>query len=304
MKSISEIILENSKKDNGIKYIMPHKFSFITLEEFCELNCINESQISDSQISYFYENYGKKQGLPASHYDASHTHNDWIIENFKSHDCNIVIRRIKELLGDKLLSINDKKLSEKGFESRIVRIAISKQCHILDSNSTETFELNKNSKWSKEIYDILRFHNYYITLIYEYSHEDVIIIEPKQTQNATEFVKNSHYVYHVTFKENVKDILRKGLRPKAKKMKDENRYRYYTDRIFLIADSPDLIDDINRVINDIHAVDNYAILKIDISKLNITYWWDDASVGNTIYTIESIPPKFIEIFDNINDIKQ
>ena len=77
---------------------------------------------------------------------------------------------------------DSKKLSEKKFDARIVRLAISKQCHILDSNSTETFELNKNSKWSKDIYDILRFHNYYITLIYEYSYEDVIIIEPKQTQ--------------------------------------------------------------------------------------------------------------------------
>lgn len=123
MKSISEIILENSKKDNGIEYIMPHKFSFITLEEFCELNDIDEDEISDSQISYFYENYGKKQGLPASHYDASRTHNDWIIENFQSHDRNIVIRRIKELLGDKLLSINDKKFSEKRFDSRIVRLS-------------------------------------------------------------------------------------------------------------------------------------------------------------------------------------
>ena len=293
MKNLTDYIKE---------YKMPHKFSFITLEEFCELNDIDENELTDSHIEYFYENYGKKRGLPASHYDATHTHNDWIIENFQSHDRNIVIRRIKELLGDKLLSINDEKLSEKKFDARIVRLAISKQCHILDSNSTETFEMNKNSKWSKDIYDILRFHNYYITLIYEYSYEDVIIIEPKQTQNATEFVKKSHYVYHVTYKENIKDILRKGLRPKAKKMQDENRYRYYTDRIFLIADSSDLIDDINRVITDIDAIDNYAILKIDISKLNITFWWDDASTGNTVYTIESIPPKLIEVIDNINNI--
>ena len=45
--------------------------------------------------------------------------------------------------------------------------------------------------------------------------------------------------------------------------------------------------------------EDYVILKIDISKLNITYWWDDASGGETVYTIESIPPKFIKVIGNV-----
>ena len=48
MKNLTDYIKE---------YKMPHKFSFITLEEFCELNDIDENELTDSHIEYFYENY-------------------------------------------------------------------------------------------------------------------------------------------------------------------------------------------------------------------------------------------------------
>ena len=41
-------IVDMFKDEN--KYKMPHKFSFITLEEFCELNNIRESELTDDQI--------------------------------------------------------------------------------------------------------------------------------------------------------------------------------------------------------------------------------------------------------------
>ena len=92
------------------------------------------------------------------------------------------------------------------------------------------------------------------------------------------------------------------MRPKVKKNDDEYRYRYYTERVFLIVDSENIKSDITQVINDLNLWREYAILKIDISKLNITYWWDDASRGNTVYTVESIHPKFIEVIDTIDNI--
>ena len=202
MKDIVDVL------NNGNKYKMPHKFSFITLEEFCELNNIQESELTDDQIKFFYDNYGCSKGLPASIYDASHTHNDWVVENFKSHDY----------------------------------------------------------------------------------------------KDASDFVKQSKYVYHITYKDNLQNILKKGLRPKAKKTQEDSIYRYYTDRVFLIVDSPNIKKDLVNVIQDLGYnpfSDDYVILKIDISKLNITYWWDDASGGETVYTIESIPPKFIKVIGNV-----
>ena len=282
-------------------YEMPHKFSFITLEEFCELNGIPEDELTDNQINYFYEHYGENVGLPASRYDLNNDHNAWIIENLQSHDHKIVIKELKKILGDNIIDINTDKLSEKYTKARIIRISISKNCNIFNSDSQETFTLN-NSELSNKIRNVLEFYNYYITLIYFYDNENVIILEPKQTKNATEFVKKQKYVYHITHKDNIQNILKKGLRPKVKKNTDEYRYRYYTERVFLIVDSENIKSDITQVINDLNLWRDYAILKIDISKLNITYWWDDASRGDTVYTVESIHPKFIKVIDNIDNI--
>lgn len=282
------------------RYEMPDDYSFITLEEFCELNGLIEEELTDNQINYFYEHYGKRLRLPMCRYHVDHDHNDWIVENLQSHDYKIIIKRLNKLLGNNLLDISDE-LSEKHANARIIKLILSKKCDIFNDDSEKTFNLN-NSKLAKDIVDILKFHNYYITLIYKYDDENIIILEPKQTENATEFVKKSNYVYHVTDKRNVTDILRKGLRPKAKKMQDEEPYRYYTDRIYLITYSNNIKYDLSSVISDLNLWNDYAILKIDISKLNITYWWDDASKGNTVYTVESIHPKFIEVIDNIDNI--
>ena len=110
--------------DNPI-YRMPHKFSFITLEEFCELNNILEDNISDEQIEFFYNNYGAKTGLPASRYDLTHDHNDWIIENLQSHDYKIVVKRLRKLLGNNILDVDTSRTSEKHTNARIIRISIN-----------------------------------------------------------------------------------------------------------------------------------------------------------------------------------
>ena len=278
-------------------YILPHKFSFITLEEFCELNNIDENNITEQQINYFYDNYGKKQGLPASKYDAVTTHNDWIVENLKSHNHTIVVKRLKKLLGDDLIAVNTDKLSEKFTNARIIRLAINKNCDIFDNDSEVTFKLNSN-KLSKDIYTILNFHNYYITLIYKYETENVIILEPKYTEDATDFVKSNKYIYHITNRSNLQNIIKKGLRPKAKKSKDTGIYRYFVDRIYFTVHNDNIKFDLISVIKDLgYDLDDsdYVILKIDISKLNATFWWDDASHGNTVYTYESIHPSFINI---------
>ena len=299
MKNLDEHLKETLCK----QYNMPHKYSFITLEEFCELNNISEDNITDEQVNYFYKHYGESRGLPASTYAATHDHNDWIIENFQSHDHKIVVRRLQKLLGNYIVDINTEKLSEKYTDARIVRIALSKDCDIFNDDSTETFKLNDN-KLAKSISDILNFHNYYITLIYFYDNCNVIIIEPKQTKNATDFVKQYKYIYHVTDKVNLEKIFKRGLRPNTKKTTDDNIYRYYTDRLFLIVGSNNIKNDLISVIQDLgYSIysEDYAILKIDVSKLNFTFWWDDASKGNTVYTVESIPPKFIEVI-NIDNV--
>ena len=45
MKSLYEIMSKG--------YEMPHKFSFITLEEFCEINNLDENSLTEEQINFF-----------------------------------------------------------------------------------------------------------------------------------------------------------------------------------------------------------------------------------------------------------
>lgn len=286
------------------KYILPHRFSFITLEEFCELNSIYEDNLTDNQIEYFYNNYGIKQGLPASNYDRLKSHNDWVIENLKSHSYNIVAKRLQNLLNNYIINIDTNKLSEKFTDARIIRISLNKKCNIFNDDSEKTFKLN-NTELANDVYNIINFHNYYITLIYNYDTENVIIIEPKYTEEATKYVKSNKYLYHITNATKLNSILKTGLRPKARKNKHFDIYRYFLDRIFLNVHTNNIKYELQNIIKDLgyNVYDNnYIILKIDVSKLNITFWWDDASQGNTVYTYESIPPKFIEVIEDINSI--
>ena len=98
---------------------------------------------------------------------------------------------------------------------------------------------------------------------------------------------------------NVPDILRKGLRPKTGKRKYQGGYRYFPERLYLIGHNPDIIANINSVINDKEFEKRgiqYTILKIDLGEHNVSLWYDDASVGKyNVYTLEAIPPSLISI---------
>ena len=315
MKSLKDKLLENMELTNImdynpkdvipiVKYELPYKFSYITLEEFCELNGIIEEYITKDQINYFYDNYGRNFGLPACKYNANKTHNDWIIENLTSHNYEIIIKRIKKLLKNDIIDIDVNMISEKHNNARIIAVYIKKSLDIINYNDNTKL---LNCEYSKKLIDILNFHNYYVSLT-DFSNEtyNIIYIEPKYTDNATNFVKSNKYIYHVTHVDNLENILKKGLRPKAKKTCDNTTYRYFSDRIYFISNSENIKNELLNVIKDLNFTEehelntDYVVLKIDISKLNITFWWDDASKGTTVYTYESIPPKFITIIDNLD----
>ena len=59
-------------------------------------------------------------------------------------------------------------------------------------------------------------------------------------------------------------------------------------------------DDISNVIVD-KMYDDPIILRINLKNHNISLWYDDSSYGNTVYTLEAIPPNLIEVI-NIEDI--
>ena len=225
------------------------------------------------------------------------SHNDIIRESLKSHNYEHLLKQLKELLSNNIIAIDKNHSTEKKFNNRIVVLQITNK---LDIFNNSLHKLN-DSKLSHKIYEILNFHNYYISLIEYNQNNNLIYLEPMYTKEATEFIRsNGDILYHITNRKNLNDILKTGLRPKVGKSNDPNKngYRYFVERVFLIANSKNIKDDIDEVTSNLDEND-YVILKIDASKLNFTFWWDDASKGNTVYTYESISPKFISIANNI-----
>lgn len=268
-------------------YRMPNKFSFRTMEEFCDLNNLDIDNMSEDVVNFFYDNLDVVK-LPNCNRDLM-THNEWILESLKSHHHKHLIHSVEKIFGDDLLKVSDVP-SQKKLNNRDLAFVISTDTGIFSNNRTKL----SDSPLSKKLYKVLDFHNYYISTIEHNSDYGAIYVEPLYTEDATQFVKdNGGIVYHITDRKYLDKILRTGLRPKVSNA-EKGMYRYFTERVFLISHSEDIEEDIENVIYDTDIQD-YVILKIDVSKLNITFWFDDASEGNTIYTYESIPPKFISV---------
>ena len=123
---------------------------------------------------------------------------------------------------------------------------------------------------------------------------------------------NTDTIYHVTYNYLADKILKKGLVPKS-----NNIIQYHPDRIYFIKN----IEDAKTYINskDNYFIFNpdkdkkinikqqeynlsqmeYTILKIDISNTDYTFY-QDPNYSKGFYTLNSISPKNILIYDNID----
>ena len=307
MKTLKEQLDENmlisdfmygSITQESHHYSMPYKYSIRTMEEFCDINDIDE--ITDSQIEYFYENYNKWD-LPMRPHDYR-SKDEWIRESLTSHSKQKLMKKLEVLFKDidHIIYEDGTKIMKNG----VITVGVSSDCEIFHEGVEKDFKLN-NCKLSQELYDILTFYNYYITFIENTGSTTYIYLEPIYTELANDEIKNNgNIVYHITKLDKIPDILRKGLRPKVGKLPLEHGYRYFPERLFLIYNNPNIINDIKSVILDKgYNSREYRIIKIDLKNHNLNFWRDDASTGeHNVYTMDSIPPKLIEVI-KLEDIK-
>lgn len=289
MKKLSDFV--NRKK--------PHKNGFCTFEEYCDINGINEDNISERDIRFYYT--FRYFYIPDC---VGDTYEERLYETLTSHSKQSLVNRLLDLLSEFIIDIdiNTVKKLDKG----IFAFLISKDCPIFGEDDKEflsSFELS-DCELSDKIYGILEFYKYYITYIEEYKDENIegyiLAIESYFTKDARATIKeNGNILYHITASHNVPDILRKGLIPKTGKRKYQGGYRYFPERVYLIGHHPNVAANIDSVINDKEFLKNkiqYTILKIDLGKHNISLWYDDASDGKyNVYTLEAIPPSLISI---------
>ena len=272
-------------------YKKPERWGLWTFEEFCDVNNLDENTITDDAIDFYYSTL--YNFIPAR---KNGTYFDWINESLTSHNRDTLIDKLKKVLNNYFIEIID--IKEKPMKVGVFAIKVSYDCPAVDSKLTSTFRLTK-SDLSNKIYGILQFFNYYITIISNASNSFVITIEPLYTESANDVIrKNGNIVYHITDYNNLEIIMRTGLRPRVGKSEYDGGYRYFSDRIFLIGHSDDIVDNIKSVLNDKGYDDpyddRYVLLKIDLKHHNIPLWFDDASTGEmNVYTLSAIPPKLI-----------
>jgi len=164
------------------------------------------------------------------------------------------------------------------------------------------------NKFFEDIYIIkqLDFFGYYII---EYIDKDLCItFEPNFGTKCTDFVYNNcnGLVFHITSKEVYEKYIKEtGLKPFKGNIK---RYRYFKERIFLSCGETkqEIIDNINFLINQL-GKQNYIILMIDLkkNKYNVDFYYDPSEDEwhNFIYCNAWFPSKYIDVIDDIEDIK-
>ena len=285
MKKLSDLIIRKKPKKNG----------FCTFEEYCDINGINDTNISERDINFYYNfRYVYVPDCVGDNYKER------LYETLTSHSKESLVKRLTDLLNKFIIDVDID--GAKNIDKGIFTFLISKDCPIFSEDDKEflsSFELS-DCKLSDKIYDILEFYKYYITFIEENEKGYILAIESYFTKDARETIKeNGNILYHITESRNVPDILRKGLIPKTGKRKYQGGYRYFPERVYLIGNNPNIVENIDSVIRDKEFEKNriqYTILKIDLGKHNISLWYDDASAGKyNVYTLEAIPPSLISI---------
>lgn len=294
MKKLSDFTIRKKPKKNG----------FCTFEEYCDINGINDTNISERDINFYYTfRYFYTPDCVGYNYE------EHLYETLTSHSKESLVNRLTDLLSEFILDFDID--GAKNIDKGIFAFLISKDCPIFAEDDKEflsSFELS-DCELSDKIYDILEFYKYYITYIGEYKKKNeegyilegyILEIESYFTEDARATIKeNGNILYHITESRNVPDILKKGLRPKTGKRKYQGGYRYFPERVYLIGHNTDIIENINSVIRDKEFEKRgiqYTILKIDLGEHNISLRYDDASVGKyNVYTLEAIPPSLISI---------
>ena len=285
MKKLSDFAIRKKPKKNG----------FCTFEEFCYFNGINDTNISERDINFYYNfRYVYVPDCVGDNYE------EHLYETLTSHSKESLVKRLISLLNEFIIDFDID--GAKNIDKGIFAFLISKDCPIFgedDKGFLSSFELS-DCELSDKIYGILEFYKYYITFIEENEKGYILTIESYFTEDARTTIKeNGNILYHITESRNVPDILRKGLIPKTGKRKYQGGYRYFPERVYLIGHHPGIVENIDSVIDDKEFEKRriqYTILKIDLGEHNISLWYDDASDGKyNVYTLEAIPPSLISI---------
>ena len=216
---------------------------------------------------------------------------DFILENLKTHDINILRKKIKEKFGEEHPTLEFFDMNDK--ECSLAIISQTKLDEDMLKNLLEFFGYYISS-YKTDILDGQQYHYYAIGSTYASDANDLV------------HNKNHGKLYHFSTGVNAKEIERTGLRCKS------SNYRFFPKRIYAysscekIDNIPDIYEKINSVVNPIDAkkygiyVYRIDLTKSDIGK-SINFYTDDMMEDNdAVYTYSNIPPECITLVKVIN----
>lgn len=292
MKNLKDILLSKH-------YKLPKYCGYNTLEEFCDINNIDINYITENQLNYYHDNIYSK------FYERSYNGYIFAIEeSLKSHSSKTLAKKLIKILPQEYkVGIGEED------NPNIISITTPLDNDLVAKFSLHTCTL-KRSKLSDDVYDIIDFMLYNVTYVElnHKTHKYIIYLEPVYSKNVTDLVKkNGNIVYHITHKNNLKYILKSGLRPKVGKTPYEDTekgYRYFPERLFVVNNSKTIKNDLRKIIRDKNLKEGeYVILKINIKQHNISFFIDNASNNeNCLYTLEAIPPTLITQYYDVDSL--
>ena len=292
MKSLSTLLYEYAFSKDGNRLKRPS--IEMTIEEFCDENNIDLENINDSQVSFFY--YDKAQYAHTS--NAHEKYLASIRESLTSYSGKKLAEKISKVIGEH--GMVDSSTSDNPQTIYVFLI----DDYLVHSKSMEDFTLSDTIE-SDNVYKLLKQFNYHITKIDKFKDDYLIVVEPRYSEDMTEYLrKKTDIFYHITHRDNLKKIFKRGLTPKVGKTRIQGGYRYFPEKVFLLADSEYRESNIKEIIQNKQLSDeDYVILKINLKGHNIGLYKDDFyNDEDFVYTYEAIPPEILTIVE-LEDLK-
>ena len=292
MKSLSTLLYEYAFSTNGNRLQRPS--IEMTIEEFCDENNIDLENINDAQVTFFY--YDKAQYAHTS--NAHEKYLASIRESLTSYSGKKLAEKLSKVIGE-----HGRVENLESDNPQTIYLFLNDD-YLVHSKSIEDFTLSDTIE-SDNVYKLLKQFNYHITKIDKFKDDWLIVIEPRYSEDMTEYLrKKTDIFYHITHRDNLKKIFKRGLTPKVGKTRIQGGYRYFPEKVFLLVDSEYAKSNIEEIIQNKQLSDeDYVILKIDLKDHNIGLYKDDFyNDEEFVYTYEAIPPGLLTIVE-LEDLK-
>ena len=273
MKDIEEYIKLNKPKDiyqPSLKYSNEHFYEEI--KEF-----YGEKHIPNDLVLLYENNLLIKFKY------------EYINENLKSHDVEKLKAKLLEYYPDDIKEFKDYKGDN------------LKSFYIITKNNTNNKKLNimdlhhRNDE-TENFFNLLNFFNYTYREWKKIDNDICLFIEPIYSEDASDYFDKCHrQAYHFTYKENVKNILKNGI-----KLRERNSQIRYPKRIYLWAtdnkkeindNNSDLLNFVHKIFeNDKLSLKDIGIIKVDLYHTNFPVYKDTAMKEKEALFVYNIIP--------------